>query len=143
MKEQKTKLAFENEGNDFFKSNELRNGNLIKSVPIVEVTKKKKEITITSDKKIPKAVENYVKETEAHFKQMDKMIHDVCKQANEKGATYTQEQAIEMKLFYSKFKQKFSSVVNNLINYPNEGEQQKDTTESPKSDWDKSRIRIV
>jgi len=74
---------------------------------------------------------------------MDKMLHETCKQAYEKGGTYTQEQAIEMKSDYMKFKRKFQSVINNLINYPNEGKQQEDMKDTPKSDWDKSRIRIV
>lgn len=135
------KLQFEE---DFFKSNELDgNGKIIeKSIPTVKIETIKKEITVNKERKVTKEVENFVKKTEAHFKQMDEMVKDTCKQSSDKGTDWDQEGAVEMKLLYNKFKQRYSRVVNNLINYPNEGKREEERLSSVKSEWDKSRIRI-
>ena len=46
-----------------------------------------------------------------------------------------------MKLYYKKFKNHFSSILNNLINYPEE-QKIEDKKERVKGEWEKTRVNL-
>ena len=128
---------------DFFKSTTLDgNGKMFKSIPTVKVETKKKTITVREKTKSTKEVEKYIKEVEEHFKKMDIWIKDVCVKAVDSPNSYVSEEAIEMKLYWKKFKGHFEDALNRVINNPDDPERKKEMEESPKGEWDKTRVRL-
>ena len=130
------KQAFLKDGDDFLKSNGLKDGKIIaKSIPTMhqgtsvsnsEAAKKKEK----PKKKIPKEVTNFIKEVEDSCKKFDVWIKDI---ETAKGATV---RVTKMMNDFANFKESFQSCTNDLINYPHTNDMEK------VSDSDKTRVNI-
>jgi hypothetical protein len=119
---------------DFFKSTEIQsNGHLLqKSIPTT-AGKTVEKVIKTKEKKTSPEVTKFVKKIEDTFKVIDGVVKDLMAMYPGKP-----ERCGEMLEAYNKFKNQFSWKVNDAINYPKDGE----IVERPKSDYEKSRIKI-
>ena len=116
--ENKTNLAFENEGDDFFKSKELSEGGQIinKSIPTMPEVKRRKA---EPDKKIPADVKKFNAKIEGVFKELDEIVLELI---NKKGLKENYPNVGEMTEHYTKFKRDFSSCLNSYIKNGSENE---------------------
>ncbi len=117
------------EGNDFFKSHELKeNGELLlKAIPEMPKEKQKKEISIKSGPKKPtKEVTKFKNETENLFKKLDDIVKDAIMKKGLNSTKFLVDK-------YTNFKFEFQFCLNDIINY---GENEYN------SDFDKTRIVI-
>jgi len=102
------------EGNEFFKSNELtETGQLLqKAIPTMPVKKAPPLAEYNPPtKEVPESVKNFKAKVEGLFKEVDKIIEDMKNELTEWDSSYFCEQ-------YWSFKKVFQQKLNNIIMYP-------------------------